>query len=614
MDEQAILRKNEIDANRGLLKGYLFTAGVMVVLFIGYVTGLFVAGSGTLLNVYVSFPIIVTFLVAGFFTGRTKLVAMKWFKYVLLFQYVFVILVLNILLPKHAILGWALCIILGVHYFNPKVTVINYITVIILMFFGLYLGMLAGEWDSNLLDAATTINLNGVEIEVREATFAQRVEWLRYLRDNGDNRYLRAFLFYYLPRALIITIIAFVGGGISHRTFKLLNDEVDIATKNQKIQGELEMAKNIQASVLPRSSLDTSTGHVYGLMNPAKEVGGDFYDYFYVDENHIAFVIGDVSGKGVPAALFMMKAETLIKALSTSLASDPGHILERANKSLCENNEAGMFVTCWLGIMDITTGKLDFANAGHNRPVIIVDGKAGFLEGPHGLVLGGMDGMKYRNSSVQLKRGEKFILYTDGVTEAHAPNGDLYGDSRLLSFTQQHKDIAIKDFVSDLRNELADFSSGVDQFDDITMLMVEFLKGATITESRTFKAEVSELKNIFDFTDAMLTNIGFDKRTISKINTAMEEVFVNIASYAYDGGDGTVTLEISSDSEEVKITFVDHGKEFDPLAHEDPDLSLPLAERPIGGLGILMVKNIMDKVHYLHQNGQNILSLIKKRK
>ena len=236
--------------------------------------------------------------------------------------------------------------------------------------------------------------------------------------------------------------------------------------------GDLNAAREIQISVLPKNDRDNK--NVYGLMNAAKGVGGDFYDFFKIDETHIAYVIADVSGKGMPGALFMMKTETLVKSLTNTLKNDTSNILENCNKILCAKNDRNMFVTCWLGILDLESGVLKYTNAGHNHPIIIKNGKSIFLDDKPGVVLGALDNSKYSEHSLTLKKGERILLYTDGVTEAHNVDKKLFGENRLLEFANQNKDLEIKDFIIKLRNEVKEHQGEEEQFDDITMLMFEY--------------------------------------------------------------------------------------------------------------------------------------------
>lgn len=611
--DQKILKENEINANRAIARGSLAFGIILLVLWIGFLTGLLSINSKALLNVNISFPIFIVLLGLSIFYSHTKLVEKAGFKYFIIAQFIVIIFILNMLLPKHAVLGWAACIIMVVHYFNPKLSLFAFATVLILMFIAIYVGMLYGEWDSNLMNGNGMIDIDGVLVEASDTTYEQRVRWLQIRREMGDNRYLRAFLFYYIPRVATLTLIGYIAHALTNRTARLINIQARQAGITARMQGELEMAKNIQNSVLPTTLNNDHQEDVAALMDPAKEIGGDFYDYFMVDETHLALVIADVSGKGVPGALFMMKAETLIKSLAQSLKSDTANIIARSNIALCGNNEADMFVTCWLGIMDLSTGELKFTNAGHNNPIIIQGDKVKYMNYKHGLVLGALEDAKYTENTIKLNRGDKIILYTDGVTEAHNQNSELYGEARLLEYTNEHIKMNPKNFISDLREELRKFSDGYEQFDDITMLMFEYQKGAMLMESRIFKADVSELDNLFAYSSTLLKILNFSNRDIIMINTALEEVFVNVAHYAYDK-EGTVEVSLSNDKNNVTFIFKDSGKKFNPLEKKDPNINASSDEREIGGLGIFMVKNIMDEVIYKYEDGHNVLTLIKKRK
>ena len=608
-----ILRKNEVNANKALVKGSVATAVVLLILLICYATRLFKASPNVLLGNYISFPIMIVILGTTIFFQKTKFIAHPGFKYFLLFQFITVMFVLNILLPKHAILGWAICLMVASHYFNPKVTLIAFISVAVLMFIGIYTGMLVGEWDANILNATEYITLNGQQIAIENVTFQNRVDWLAYLRSNGNNRYWIAFIYYYLPRLLTVGIIAFSSFALTHRASQLLKDEIKVAKENEKMQGELEVARAIQASVLPTSFPNNDIERIYAMMDPAKEVGGDFYDYFYIDDTHLAFVIADVSGKGVPAALFMMKTETLVKSLATSLRADTATILERSNIALCENNDANMFVTCWFGILDTVTGELRYTNAGHNNPLIYSGGKVRFLEGAHGMVLGGIAAAKYKEEAIKLGQGDKLVLYTDGVTEAHNVKNELFGNDRLIQFAKAHINDSANEFVPKLREELNQYSEGKEQFDDITMLMVEFHKGANITSSRVFKADTSELNNLFNYSSSLLEILNFSKRDIIMINTALEEVFVHMAKYAYKGK-GALEVSLSNDKDNIRFVFRDAGEPYNPLDVQKPKITATSDEREMNDLGIYMAKSIMDETLYEYVDNHNVLTLVKYRK
>lgn len=248
-----------------------------------------------------------------------------------------------------------------------------------------------------------------------------------------------------------------------------------ITAEKERIEAELSVASQIQASMLPcifPPFPDRSEFSIYATMTPAKEVGGDFYDFFLVDSDHLALVIADVSGKGVPAALFMVIAKTLIKN-HVQMGETPAQAFTAVNQTLCENNEAGLFVTAWLGILTISTGELVYTNAGHNPPLL---GRAGeaftYLKMRSGFVLAGMEGMRYQEAKLKLQRGDTLFLYTDGVTEATDTAEQLYGEERLAAYLDGCRNEAPEAVLHGLQAALEAFAKGAPQFDDVTMLMI----------------------------------------------------------------------------------------------------------------------------------------------
>lgn len=246
-----------------------------------------------------------------------------------------------------------------------------------------------------------------------------------------------------------------------------------------KTEAELNVASNIQRDMLPNifpAFPDRSEFDVYATMDPAKEVGGDFYDFFMIDQTHLAVVIADVSGKGVPAALFMVIAKTIIRNQAQSSLS-PAEIFTRANEQLCENNGEGLFVTAYLGILDLRTGVLTYANAGHNPPLIQQSGgRFEWLKLRPGFVLAGMEGMRYKEFQVTLKPGDCLFLYTDGVTEATNAALELYGEKRLEAVLNSDaaQGLAPDQLLPYLKSQVDLFAAGAPQADDITMLGLQF--------------------------------------------------------------------------------------------------------------------------------------------
>ena len=247
-----------------------------------------------------------------------------------------------------------------------------------------------------------------------------------------------------------------------------------------RIGAELSLATNIQTSMLPhifpafpmRSEFD-----IYASMDPAKEVGGDFYDYFLIDDDHLGMVIADVSGKGVPAALFMMASKIILQSVAV-MGYSPAEVLQRANDAICSNNEAEMFVTVWLGILELSTGKLTAANAGHEYPAFRQPGgKFELYKDKHGFVIGGMEGVKYREYELMLEPGARLFVYTDGVPEATNAEKELFGAERMVRALNENADAAPVEILRGMRGAVDAFVRDAEQFDDLTMLCLEYKGG-----------------------------------------------------------------------------------------------------------------------------------------
>lgn len=249
-----------------------------------------------------------------------------------------------------------------------------------------------------------------------------------------------------------------------------------ITSEKERVETELNLAREIQINMLPRvfpPFPDRNEIDIYATMEPAKEVGGDFYDFFLIDEDHLGFVIADVSGKGIPAALFMVITKTLIKD-HAKLGLSPGEVFTNVNNLLCESNGSDLFVTAWFGILDLKNGKLSYVNAGHNPPVIKRhDGSYEYLKQRSGLVLAGLEDMRYRQAELDLENGDRIFLYTDGVTEAQNSAEELYGEDRLINVLNENTHVDITDLLSVVRKSINDFVKEAEQFDDMTMLGIE---------------------------------------------------------------------------------------------------------------------------------------------
>lgn len=255
---------------------------------------------------------------------------------------------------------------------------------------------------------------------------------------------------------------------------RYIEDLTEATVKEERMASELNLAATIQESSLQKDFPDSEYFGLFATMCPAKEVGGDFYDFFQIDDTHLGLVIADVSGKGVPAALFMMKSKTLLKNQCMELLS-PAEVLRRVNNQLCDGNEAEMFVTVWLGIIDLTTGIMKAANAGHEYPVKkAAQGEYELIKDKHGLVLGGMEGVRFKEYEIEFQDGDRLFVYTDGVAEATNTENELYGVERMLMALNRHKEETPKTLLGSIREEVDVFVGEAPQFDDITMLCFEF--------------------------------------------------------------------------------------------------------------------------------------------
>ncbi len=385
-----------------------------------------------------------------------------------------------------------------------------------------------------------------------------------------------------------------------------------VTAEKERIGAELHVATQIQASMLPcifpafpgRREFD-----IYATMTPAKEVGGDFYDFFLIDDDHLALVMADVSGKGVPAALFMVIAKTLLKnAAQTGLS--PKAVLEKVNNQLCENNEAEMFVTVWLGVYEISSGKLTAANAGHEYPAIKrAQGGFELFRDKHGFVLAGMEGAHYREYEIELKAGDTLFVYTDGVAEATDANNVLYGTERMLEALNKKEDASPEELLHLVKADIDDFVGEAPQFDDITMLAlkVKDLKSDSVKRLNVAPS-LESLDDVTAFLEECLTEHGAPIKVISQVNVAADEIFSNIARYS---GATSVSVSCEAEDDRVVLRFADNGRPYDPTGREDPDITLSAEERDIGGLGIFMVKKTMDEIAYEYADGFNILTIKK---
>lgn len=413
--------------------------------------------------------------------------------------------------------------------------------------------------------------------------------------------------------------------------FSVLSDDINNMVSSLKkyadkqkliVEKEIFVASTIQLSVLPSvfpPFPDRKEFDLYATMHPAKAVGGDFYDFFFVSDDILVLLIADVSGKGVPAAMFMMVAKTMIKSLAESgLPVD--EVMNRANDKLCEENASGMFVTVWMGYLNVKTGHLTYVNAGHNKP-LLCHGENGYtyLKNRSGLAIALMEGVKYKIFETNLERGDRLYLYTDGITEANNCQEELYSEERLEQYLNQINQtgkLSPKETCEGVKADVDAFAAGTEQFDDMTMLALNYFGTEEKIEEITIDAQVDKFPLIHAFLEENLEGMYCPMKTLMQLEIVAEEIFVNIAKYAYgDRTNGIAIVKLRSKAPgEVTLSFIDYGAPYNPLDKEDPDITLPEEERPIGGLGIFMVKKSVDDIRYKYEKRRNILTIVKRWK
>lgn len=456
---------NEKKANRYTAFCTLIAAVVAVLMWLLNLCGFFIVDQ-QLMNIAMPAGValfLLPSLLIRVCSGESKLL-----KYAIMCCFLIGIGILNSALTIQLVLAWSCPVILSCHYYSPKFTHFTLAGVLLCMLCATYIGLYCGVWDANMMRA---LELPG------NATV--RAEFIRAATAAGDNLLLRIFNFYYIPRAAIVIVVYLISVTLSKRTHGLLKQQEEDNREKERIGAELNVATQIQASMLPcvfPAFPEYEEFDIYASMDPAKEVGGDFYDFFLVDPDHLALVMADVSGKGVPAALFMMITKTLLKNAAQS-GLCPGAVLETVNNQLLENNEAGMFVTVWLGIYEISTGRLTAANAGHEYPAVKrVGGSFTLFKDKHGFVMGGMEDVTYREYELTLHAGDILFLYTDGVAEATNKEKQLYGTDRMLDALNKKENADSRELLFTVRADIDLFVGEAEQFDDITMLALK-IKG-----------------------------------------------------------------------------------------------------------------------------------------
>jgi sigma-B regulation protein RsbU (phosphoserine phosphatase) len=397
-----------------------------------------------------------------------------------------------------------------------------------------------------------------------------------------------------------------------HKAYAIINAQKD------RMQEELNVGRDIQLSLLPQVFPPFPERESFGLhafMEAAREVGGDFYDYFFIDEDHLCLCVGDVSGKGVPAALFMAIAKALIKSRAADDLSTAS-VLTHVNDELEANNEAMMFVTVFLAIIDVRNGGLLYTNAGHNPPYIKrASGEVQALAQRHGPGLGPIGGVAFKEGKDRLGEGDSLLIYTDGVTEAMNPDRALYGDDRLVNLLGSGGFADPTQTIEAVIMDVRDFAAGAEQSDDITMLALDFLKSSEGARAQrlitSMKNDLGAVGGVLGEFEAFAQQSGIPDQARKRVKVAFDELLNNIVSYGFpDGGEHEIEVMVDLLDERLMISITDDGVPFNPFQLESPELESSLEDREVGGLGIHLVRNLMDEVSYKRGVDKNIVTLI----
>lgn len=395
-----------------------------------------------------------------------------------------------------------------------------------------------------------------------------------------------------------------------------VDELAEVTAERERTAAELEIASNIQASTVPHdfdSFVERYHLDVSSMLRPAKEVGGDFYDVFDAAEHKVGFIVADVSGKGVPAALFMMRALAEIREQMT-FRGDVGEAMTLANRKLCEHNDTMLFVTAFACVLDTQTGRVEYANAGHNPPWLRHGQERGWLQAKRGLVLGALDGYVYRSASIDLSPGDGLFLYTDGVTEAMNAQNELFGQGALEDALREADNLDTRQVVDHVLGKVERFVGDAPQADDITMLAFKWnLPVASISLPPDDRA----LDDLFDFIDKLCKQAQCSKKTRFDLMLVLEELFVNVAHYGFPEGQPRqsvhVEAAIDANAGVLHVTMSDAGIPYDPLAYQPQRVEAQRGEdNKVGGLGILLVRERTDGITYERIGGLNVLHLIKR--
>ncbi len=403
---------------------------------------------------------------------------------------------------------------------------------------------------------------------------------------------------------------AFAHMQLSIKTY--IRDLETVTKERARIKSELNVAHRIQMEILP---IDFVLPQGYenididAFLTPARSVGGDFYD-FWLEDGKIYFSIGDVSGKGIAAAIVMAMTCTLFRSLVDKYEST-SEIMSLLNKMLTRNNQTEMFVTMFIGVLDTQTGELTYCNAGHTAPFLFSDKGCSKLPLLPKLPIGLFDGVAYVEQKYMMEENQSLLLYTDGLTEAENEQRGQMGTQRVEQILGGMSDKTSHEVITEIRRQLKTFVGNAEQSDDLTLFVLSYKNCHLLIIDN----QLAELKKLPVFLDKLGNELGLDKPLLLSLRLALEEAMVNVVNYAYAKGErGKINLKVKYEPKESLLHFelTDNGKPFDPTVAMEADLTLGVEDRPVGGLGIFLLKKCMDEVAYKRENGMNKLMMTKK--
>lgn len=379
------------------------------------------------------------------------------------------------------------------------------------------------------------------------------------------------------------------------------------ASEREKINAELEVASRIQLEALPSFDYDDINISLRAYIKAAKEVGGDFYDYFYIDESHFAVLIADVSGKGVPASLFMMKSKAMLK--SDILSYDNlEEAIYNSNNRLVHNNKENLFVTAFIGIIDIKKKEMTFVNTGHEKPYILSNGKVIKLDGNSNFVLGEVEGFKYKQETVSFKDGDKIVMFTDGLNESIDKNNEEFGYQRIVTNLEENIDKPLDTIIKSINNDLSSFVGKKDAFDDVTIIALSLNK-----PTLTLQYKEKDYSIITKVVDAFENEFSYlPTKTKSEVGIIIDELVNNLVSYEKKE-DLMIKLEFTVNKDKLIIKVISNGEDYNPFAnHKDIYLTPENEGEQIGGFGVQIVQKLANEFNYEYKNKNSIITIVKK--